>query len=536
MFTNLKISTKIAAASMPLALAVLGLIITALTSGFLATIGILIALIGMIATGVLLWMVGDSMSRRIDSLGTAAEHVSRTQLPMMVGHVGGDGEPLGPEHMMSINDSSTDEIGHLAAALNATQPSLAELVSVQQDATRRGVSEIFVTLARRNRTLVDRQLALLDDLEADVEDPELLADYYKLDHLATRMRRNAESLLVLAGAETRRRRADPVAVGDVIRAGISEIEDYQRARPMTIDDAEVIGPVVGDLAHMLAELLDNATSFSPPDSEVKIAGAVVTGGYTITIEDLGIGISPSRLTELNELLSTAPTIGLGVEPTLGLSVVSLLTEKHAAKVAMSNGRDGGTVVTVFLPQSVFASGDFASGGDHAVADAVDTEYEQPIDDAPLPVPAGQTPVSTPLAPPVPDTAAEPFPEPAVVERESIDPLLPSRTPGAAAPTIDEGDSRVVPAVAPAPIEMPAPLNGERWGNAVDSLAVTAATPSEPLPTFVLPTRSPGQSSQPDETPAPAGQTSSTPDDLRSKLNAFRSMSNAAPATTNEGDN
>ena len=137
---------------------------------------------------------------------------------------------------------------------------------------RRGVSDIFVTMARRNRSLIDRQLAMLDEFEAEVDDPDVLANYYQLDHMATRMRRNSESLLVLANAEPKRRRVKATEVDDVVRAAIGEVEDYRRIEIEALESLQVRGNVVADISHLLAELLDNATSFSPPDSFVRVGG------------------------------------------------------------------------------------------------------------------------------------------------------------------------------------------------------------------------------------------------------------------------
>src|SRR5690606_13315964 len=157
--------------------------------------------------------------------------------------------------------------------------------------------EIFVTMARRNRSLIDRQLALLDEFEAEVDDPAVLANYYQLDHMATRMRRNAESLLVLANAEPKRRRVKATELDDVVRAAIGEVEDYRRIEVEALESLQVRGQVVADVSHMLAELLDNATSFSPPDSIVRVGGRRAGNSYMIRIVDNGVGIGAERLQE-----------------------------------------------------------------------------------------------------------------------------------------------------------------------------------------------------------------------------------------------
>ncbi|MGI9645120.1 MAG: ATP-binding protein, partial [Ilumatobacteraceae bacterium] len=231
----------------------------------------------------------------------------------------------------------------------AVQATLVDVAAEQMDVLRRGVADIFVTLARRNRSLVDRQLAMLDDLEANVEDPELLSDYYKLDHLATRMRRSAESLLVLANSDTQRRRSGPVEIDDVVRAAMSEVEDYRRIDVLALESLQIKGPLVADTSHLLAELLDNAASFSPPDSRVAVAGHFTGTGYLITISDRGVGIPGTRLQELNDLLTKPPVIGLSVEPTLGLTVVSMLAAKHGIRVSLVQAAPGISVNIVVPP-------------------------------------------------------------------------------------------------------------------------------------------------------------------------------------------
>ena len=167
-----------------------------------------------------------------------------------------------------IENAGSDELGELADAFNTVQSTLVDVAHQQVEVLRRGVSNIFVTMARRTRSLIDRQLALLDELEAEVDDPAVLANYYQLDHLATRMRRNSESLLVLANAESRRRRTKATEVDDVVRAAIGEVDDYRRIDVLNLDPLKVRGAVVADISHLLAELLDNASSFSPPETRV----------------------------------------------------------------------------------------------------------------------------------------------------------------------------------------------------------------------------------------------------------------------------
>ena len=222
------------------------------------------------------------------------------------------------------------------------QATLVDVAHEQVEVLRRGVSDIFVTMARRNRSLIDRQLAMLDEFEAEVDDPEVLSNYYQLDHMATRMRRSSESLLVLANADPKRRRVKATEIDDVVRAAIGEVEDYRRIEVEALEHLQVRGNVVADVSHLLAELLDNATSFSPPDSTVRVGGRRAGDSYMLRIVDSGVGITGERLTELNELLREPPIVGLSVEPTLGMSVVSLLAcppRRHGDAVARQPGDD-----------------------------------------------------------------------------------------------------------------------------------------------------------------------------------------------------
>ena len=192
------------------------------------------------------------------------------------------------------------------------------------------MGDLFVNLARRNQSLVQRQLELLDDLERNEHDPAALDALFKLDHMATRMRRNAESLLVLSGAEQPRQWQQPIALIDVVRAAAAEIADFPRVELVGIDDdLAVSGRAVSDVAHLLAELLENATSFSPPDTAVVVSGAVSATGFVLAVSDQGIGMAPDRIAEANTLLAHPPVVGLALSRALGLHVVGSLAQRHA---------------------------------------------------------------------------------------------------------------------------------------------------------------------------------------------------------------
>ena len=330
-----------------------------------AMLRLAVTLAAVLLASLVAWLITRSITRRVRAASDTAHQVASEQLPALVEAIS---DPRGKSVLPDIeplDERGQDELAELATAFNSIQGTLVDVAQQQVEVMRRGVSEIFVTMARRNRSLIDRQLALLDEFEAEVDDPAVLANYYQLDHMATRMRRNAESLLVLANAEPKRRRVKATEIDDVVRAAIGEVEDYRRIEVEALESLQVRGQVVADVSHMLAELLDNATSFSPPESVVRVGGRRAGNSYMIRIVDHGVGIGAERLQELNQLLREPPVVGLSVEPTLGLSVVSLLANKHGIGVTLSAGSPGLTV-DVLLPASLFGPIDVPLPGEQPV--------------------------------------------------------------------------------------------------------------------------------------------------------------------------
>ena len=225
-----------------------------------------LAVFAMLLTLLLIWFVSRAIVGPLRRLTAAAREMSQRQLPALVESLrtGGDVSEVQP---VRIEVTSEDEIGELAQAFNDVEAVTLEVAQEQSRLLRKGMGDLFVNLARRNQSLVQRQLELLDDLERNEHDPAALDALFKLDHMATRMRRNAESLLVLSGAEQPRQWQQPIALIDVVRAAAAEIADFPRVELVGIDDdLAVSGRAVSDVAHLLAELLENATSFSPPDT------------------------------------------------------------------------------------------------------------------------------------------------------------------------------------------------------------------------------------------------------------------------------
>jgi signal transduction histidine kinase len=321
----------------------------------------------LLLAAVLTALISRSIVRRVRSITERAQHVAQEQLPALIAALRDPGEDSALPSMPPIRDRGADEVGDLARSFAAMQSTLEHVAEQQVETLRKGVADMFVTLARRNRSLIDRQLALIDELESEEEDPAALADYYRLDHMATRMRRNAESLLVLAGSEPPRTWRTPLGIDDVVRAAIGEIEDYRRVDVLTLEQVRLKGTVVADLSHLLSELLENATQFSPPQTRVRISGHFHEEGYLITVADRGVGVPQPRLVELNRLLEKPPVIGLALEPTLGLYVVAMLAKRHGIQVRIVPGAPG-VSAKLLVPPSLYEDGAPAEAPVEPVAD------------------------------------------------------------------------------------------------------------------------------------------------------------------------
>jgi len=310
---------------------------------------ILAGSIAVAALGTILaaYLMGRSMSRGIAELETATDKIANRDLIDILDALRSPETDVSLIGKPDLDIWRGDEIGDLARSVHGLHGSLVDVAARQMDALRSGISNIFVTLARRNSSLVDRQLAVLDELEDREENPRILSGYYRIDHLATRMRRNAESLLVLAGSESPRIWAKPTAMADVVRAAVGEVDEYQRIEVPALEPARMSGSAVSDISHLLAELLENAVQFSPPSEAVRVTGLFESDGYQITVSDRGVGMTDARVAELNRILEKPPALGLSVEPTLGMYVVSKLAHRHGVKVELIRGVPGITArVTV----------------------------------------------------------------------------------------------------------------------------------------------------------------------------------------------
>ncbi len=346
----------------------------------------IIWLVAAVVSILLTLVLARALTRRLVRLTGAAEHLAEHQLPGLVERLSSPSGEGGQEveRPSPVDVHGTDEIGQLADAFNSIQDVTFDVAVEQGRMLERGISDIFVNLARRNQGLIDRQIQFIDDLEAREEDPDVLESLFRLDHLATRMRRHAESLLVLAGAEPTRRRNTPVSLADVVRVAVGEIEDYNRISLIAFDDAEVPSSAAVDVAHMLSELMENATQFSPPDTMVEIVGHRTTDGYTLSISDQGIGMAAEQLDDVNQLLANPPATGLTLNRTLGFVVIARLARRFSLKVRLTSSPSGGVTALVNIPGPVLVQPDEPAAAEPGFAPAAPGFAQQIVLPDPLP--------------------------------------------------------------------------------------------------------------------------------------------------------
>jgi signal transduction histidine kinase len=363
--------------------------------------GLVIVLAG-IAVLVIALRMSNRVSRRLARLRAETLALAEQHLPRIVRRLSGGGDVhIDVAAEMPRLEHGQDEIGQVAEAFNKAQYT-AVAAAVQEARTRQGANSVFLNIAHRSQAVAHRQLTVLDRAEHREDDPEQVKLLFQLDHLATRARRNAENLIILGGRQPSRQWRTAVPIRDVLRSAIAETEHFTRIRITGLPQVAVAGRAVGDLVHLFAELLDNATAFAPPDARAEVRGNTVGRGVVIEVDDQGLGIPPADRETINANLLNPPDYGvmaLSTDSRLGLFVVARLAGRHGIRVTLTESVYGGTRVIVLLPTALI---------------------EEPADTGtPLTVQAGEPVIATdepawPHREPV-DSGTEPRPEDAMTE-------------------------------------------------------------------------------------------------------------------------
>jgi signal transduction histidine kinase len=344
-----------------------------LTAG--VTTGVLILVV------ILTMFVARSLVNPLRRLQTDALEIAAVRLPARVAAMAAEPDPAGTAPPVEpIAVSSTDEIGRVARAFDQVHAEALRLAG-NEAAMRGNLNSMFISLSRRSVPLIDRLARMIDSMEQNEDDPDQLANLFAMDHLVTRMRRNSENLLVLAGEEPVRKWTEPVPLADVTRAAASEIEQYARVLLAIQPGILVSGQAAADIVHLLAELVENATMFSPRDTQIQVnAQEVPTGGVLIEIRDNGVGVSSTRLEDMNWRLDNPPLIDVSVSRHMGLFAVSRLAARHGVRVRLRPGSPQGLTALVWLPGHLISQQHTTVLGGHLRAFGADTthiEYGSP---------------------------------------------------------------------------------------------------------------------------------------------------------------
>jgi signal transduction histidine kinase len=439
----------------------------------------------------LTWLASRSVTRPLASLRRQAEDMAGTRLPTAVRQIleTPAGEDVVIPEMEAIRVKSRDEVAEVAAALSAVQTSALDL-AVEQAVLRRNISDSYINLGRRNQNLLSRQLDFITDLERNESDPDTLEGLFRLDHLATRMRRNAESLLVLAGVEAPRQWSAPVKLSDVVRAALGEVEDYQRVIIRHLEPAAVTGAVAADIAHVTAELIENALSFSPQDQQVEVKGRLTVDGYTLAISDNGYGMSPEDLDRANRRLAGAESFTVAPSRYLGHYVAGHLATRLGVVVELHDSPAGGVTARVDVPMGLLANEET----DPRLAAFAQPASSSDAVPAIAPAPARETSapmLTATMAPEPPELTDQPAPEPA-----------PTASPSFTTGGLPRRGER--PA---AGIDLDAPSTGSADAASASGLAAPTDVTAVPPTAWVLPG---GHGPAADQTPPPDLQTPDLP--------------------------
>ncbi|MGN9775811.1 nitrate- and nitrite sensing domain-containing protein [Micromonospora sp. H33] len=445
-----------------------------------------LGLLAVIASIVVSITTARALLAQLERLREAAFRLAHERLPGVVERLG-RGEDVDVAAEAPPLEFGDDEIGQVGAAFNTVQET-AIRTAVEQAELRRNVREVFLSLARRTQALVHRQLTLLDAMERREQDAEELEDLFRVDHLATRMRRNAENLIVLSGATPGRAWRRNVPMVDVVRGAVAEVEDYTRVTVLPLGAVSLAGRAVGDVIHLLAELIENGLSFSPPHTIVEVRGQVVANGFVLEIEDRGLGMTEEDLAAANQRIVDRSELNLANASRLGLYVVSRLTDRHGVRVQLKESAYGGTTAVVLIPAELVTADEdpSTSGGFLAGTAGTVGVPALPAAGAIEERPAAAAPVALAEQP------APPRPRPAPDADEPTDGSLPVRSRGRA---LAEATAEGLPT---------------RSGNRSGALDGPTVPTGLPLTIGTRPDGDGGAAGSPSPTAASPAQTSSTP--------------------------
>ncbi|WP_433174570.1 nitrate- and nitrite sensing domain-containing protein [Actinoallomurus sp. CA-150999] len=332
-------------------------------------------LAAVLLSAFLMLRFGRRMTRELVGLQKAVSDLADRRLPDIVGRLRRGDDVNVADEAPPLDIGRTAEVANVAEAFSTTQRTAIE-AAVGQATLRKAVNKVFLNLARRNQALLHRQLAMLDALERKAADPDSLEELFRLDHLTTRMRRHAEGLIILSGGTPGRGWRHPVTVLDVLRGAIGEIEDYTRVEVVTLSGESIGGTAVADVIHLVAELVENAVSFSPPTAPVEVGAGLAGNGFVIEVVDRGLGMNADKLAAINERLANPPEPGVADGDQLGLFVVGILATRHGIKVSLAPNPYGGLTAIALLPHGLVVAEHEASahdmvndhGGDQAADD------------------------------------------------------------------------------------------------------------------------------------------------------------------------
>lgn len=463
------------------------------TRGVLTPAGaaVLFGLLAVAASLVISVRIGRGLVVELVSLRNSALEIARRKLPEAMRRLR-TGEEIDIPSEAPPGPPAEDEAGQVAEALDTVHHA-ALRAAVERAELASGISGVFVNLARRSQILVHRQLSLLDSMERRSDDPNELGDLFRLDHLTTRMRRHAESLIILSGAAPGRAWRMPVSLTNVVRAAVSEVEDYARVEVRQLPETSVVGAAVADLTHLLAEIIENAAQFSPPHTRVRVTGEPVGNGYALEVEDRGLGMGKDTLAEANHRIARSEALDLFDSDRLGLFVVSRLAARHDIKVHLKTSPYGGTTAVVLLPTALLhgQAAEPPAGPSHGAPRSEEHLYARVPEAAPHqdPVPA---PADRPaLAASVPRAAQAP---------------APSRPPGAPALRLHRSPDAAAASDGPAP---------------PDATGETDDLPRRVRQASLAPQLRDGRPGEPARSSPPHSHDERTPELVRDRMAAYR---------------